>query len=44
MQTLKGDGYAEYYEFGPGRVLAGLLSKCDPAAKCTPIDKVADVQ
>jgi [acyl-carrier-protein] S-malonyltransferase len=43
METLKTAGYAPYYEFGPGKVLTGLLAKCNPAATCVPIEKVADV-
>ncbi len=43
MQSLKSQGYAQYYEFGPGKVLTGLLGKCDPAARCAPVDKIADI-
>lgn len=43
MQALQSQGYKEYYEFGPGRVLTGLMAKCDPSAQCTPIEKTSDV-
>jgi [acyl-carrier-protein] S-malonyltransferase len=43
MAALKAAGISQYYEFGPGRVLTGLLSKCDPAAACTAVEKVSDV-
>jgi [acyl-carrier-protein] S-malonyltransferase len=39
MAALKAAGFDEYYEFGPGRVLTGLLAKCHPSARCVAVEK-----
>lgn len=38
------DGYTEFYEIGPGKVLQGLVKKISPDATCISIDKYADVE
>ncbi len=38
------DGYDEFYEIGPGKVLTGLLKRINPDVSCVSIDKYADVE
>jgi [acyl-carrier-protein] S-malonyltransferase len=38
------DGFDEFYEVGPGKVLQGLLKRIDPDFKCFNIDKYSDVE
>ena len=38
------DGYDEFYEIGPGKVLTGLLKRINPDVSCISIDKYADVE
>ena len=38
------DGYDEFYEIGPGKVLTGLLKRINPDVNCISIDKYDDVE
>ena len=38
------DGFDEFYEVGPGKVLQGLLKRINPDFKCFNIDKYSDVE
>jgi len=38
------DGYDEFYEVGPGKVLQGLLKRINPDVPCRSIDKYEDVE
>ncbi len=38
------DGFDEFYEMGPGKVLTGLLKRINPDIKSFSIDKYADVE
>lgn len=38
------DGFTEFYEVGPGKVLQGLVKRIDPKATCHSIDKFSDVE
>jgi len=38
------DGYDEFYEIGPGKVLTGLLKRINPDVNCISIDKFTDVE
>jgi [acyl-carrier-protein] S-malonyltransferase len=38
------DGYDEFYEIGPGKVLTGLLKRINADVSCVSIDKYADVE
>ena len=38
------DGFDEFYEVGPGKVLQGLVKRINPDVKCFGIDKYADVE
>lgn len=38
------DGYDEFYEVGPGKVLQGLLKRINPDVSCITIDKYSDVE
>jgi [acyl-carrier-protein] S-malonyltransferase len=38
MQNLIVDGTEEFYEIGPGKVLAGILKKIDPTKKTRSIN------
>jgi [acyl-carrier-protein] S-malonyltransferase len=38
------DGYDEFYEIGPGKVLTGLLKRINPDVSCLSIDKYGDVE
>ncbi len=37
------DGFTDFYEIGPGKVLTGLVKKIEPAANCYTIDKAVDL-
>ena len=43
MRFLISQGITGYYEFGPGKVLRGLMRKIDPAARVTPVEKKDDI-
>lgn len=38
------DGFDEFYEIGPGKVLQGLAKRINPDVKCFGIDKYTDVE
>jgi len=38
------DGFEEFYEVGPGKVLQGLVKRINPDVKCLTIDKYSDVE
>ena len=38
------DGYDEFYEIGPGKVLQGLVKRINPGVQCFNIDKYTDVE
>jgi [acyl-carrier-protein] S-malonyltransferase len=38
------DGFDEFYEVGPGKVLQGLVKRINPDIKCFTIDKYSDVE
>jgi [acyl-carrier-protein] S-malonyltransferase len=44
IQLLIGQGIAEFIEFGPGGILAGLLKRIDPAVSCRSIGNYADLK
>lgn len=37
------DGFTDFYEIGPGKVLTGLVKKIEPSANCYNIDKASDL-
>jgi [acyl-carrier-protein] S-malonyltransferase len=46
-QTIKkmaDDGFTEFYEIGPGKVLQGLAKRINPDIKCINIDKYSEVE
>ncbi|MFA4989463.1 MAG: ACP S-malonyltransferase [Candidatus Omnitrophota bacterium] len=43
MRFILAKGITQFYEFGPGKVLKGLLRKIDSAAQVTNIEKSADI-
>lgn len=43
MRFMRAQGVAKFYEFGPGKVLKGLMRKIDPQAQVIPIEKKDDV-
>ncbi|MFA5176728.1 MAG: ACP S-malonyltransferase [Candidatus Omnitrophota bacterium] len=43
MRFILGKGITQFYEFGPGKVLKGLMRKIDPAVQVTNIEKSADI-
>jgi [acyl-carrier-protein] S-malonyltransferase len=43
LESLEQLGGDEYYELGPGNVLAGLLKKHNSEMKCTAIDSLASI-
>jgi [acyl-carrier-protein] S-malonyltransferase len=44
IKKMIADGYDEFYEIGPGKVLQGLVKRINPDVKCFGIDKYADVE
>jgi [acyl-carrier-protein] S-malonyltransferase len=44
MLRLRRDGYDQFVEVGPGRVLAGLMRSTDRAASCTSVGSPRDVE
>ncbi len=43
MRFILGKGITQFYEFGPGKVLKGLMRRIDPAVQVTNIEKSADI-
>ncbi|MDD5568146.1 MAG: ACP S-malonyltransferase [Candidatus Omnitrophica bacterium] len=44
IRFMLSKGVTQFYEFGPGKVLKGLMRKIDPAAQVTNIEKSADIE
>lgn len=44
ITNMINDGFTEFYEVGPGKVLQGLVKRIDPKVTCYPIDKFSDVE
>jgi [acyl-carrier-protein] S-malonyltransferase len=44
INNMIADGFDEFYEIGPGKVLTGLLKRINPDIKCVSIDKYLDVE
>lgn len=44
IKKMIADGFDEFYEIGPGKVLQGLVKRINPDVKCFGIDKYADVE
>lgn len=46
-ETIKNmieDGFTEFYEIGPGKVLQGLVKRINSDVSCTSVDKFSDVE
>jgi [acyl-carrier-protein] S-malonyltransferase len=43
MQNMIKDGFNQFYEVGPGKVLKGLLKRIDRSMECTEIGTVEDL-
>jgi [acyl-carrier-protein] S-malonyltransferase len=44
IENMIDDGFDEFYEVGPGKVLQGLVKRIDPNVKTFGIDKYSDVE
>ncbi len=44
IRNMIKDGFDEFYEIGPGKVLQGLLKRINPEVPCHSIDKYSDVE
>ena len=44
IQNMISDGFDEFYEVGPGKVLQGLLKRINRDVNCISIDKYTDVE
>ena len=44
INNMIADGFDEFYEIGPGKVLQGLLKRINPDVKTFGIDKFEDVE
>jgi [acyl-carrier-protein] S-malonyltransferase len=44
IKNMIADGYDEFYEVGPGKVLQGLLKRINPEISCATIDNYSDVE
>jgi [acyl-carrier-protein] S-malonyltransferase len=44
VRYMTGQGVTEFYEFGPGKVLKGLMRRIDPAVPVTVIEKAEDIK
>lgn len=42
--NMTNDGFDEFYEIGPGKVLSGLVKRINPNAVCYNIDKYSDLE
>jgi [acyl-carrier-protein] S-malonyltransferase len=43
MRHIINAGVNKFYEFGPGKVLKGLMRKIDPAVEVTSVEKKEDI-
>lgn len=43
MRFMLSHGITDFYEFGPGKVLKGLMRKIEPSARVTNIEKSSDI-
>ena len=43
MRFILEQGVSRFYEFGPGKVLKGLMRKIDPSVKVINIEKKEDI-
>jgi len=43
MKFILSQGISNFIEFGPGKILKGLMRKIEPSAKVTNIEKVGDI-
>lgn len=44
INNMISDGFDEFYEVGPGKVLQGLLKRINPGINCITIDKYSEVE
>jgi [acyl-carrier-protein] S-malonyltransferase len=44
VRYMLAQGVTDFYEFGPGKVLKGLMRRIDPAARVVSIEKKADIE
>lgn len=44
ITNMTADGFDEFYEIGPGKVLSGLAKRINPNAVCYNIDKFSDLE
>jgi len=44
INNMIADGFDEFYEIGPGKVLQGLLKRINPDINCVTIDKYSEVE
>lgn len=44
IRRMIADGYTEFVEVGPGKVLQGLVKKINPEVSCTGIEKFSDLE
>jgi [acyl-carrier-protein] S-malonyltransferase len=44
INNMISDGFDEFYEVGPGKVLQGLLKRINPDINCITIDKYSEVE
>ncbi len=44
ITNMINDGFDEFYEIGPGKVLQGLVKRINPDVNCFGIDKFSDVE
>jgi [acyl-carrier-protein] S-malonyltransferase len=44
IRFMLSKGVTQFYEFGPGKVLKGLMRKIDPAAQVVNIEKREDIE
>ncbi|HSL89577.1 MAG TPA: ACP S-malonyltransferase [Ignavibacteriaceae bacterium] len=44
INSMINDGFDEFYEIGPGKVLQGLVKRINPDVRCFGIDKYEDVE
>ncbi|MBV6513302.1 MAG: Malonyl CoA-acyl carrier protein transacylase [Ignavibacteriaceae bacterium] len=44
IRSMVRDGFDEFYEIGPGKVLQGLVKRISPESKCSGIDTFRDLE